>query len=158
MVESSLSSFITFDPATSHFPLQNIPFGTMQHKDGSVTCCTRIGDQVVDLSKLEAAGLFNGEHFSKLTRKDIFAQRYLNDFMELGKDYWHEARVTLQSLFSSSNKALQDNADLLKSCLHAASTVTHTIPVKIGDYTDFYSSKNHAYNVGVMFRGPDNAL
>lgn len=95
-MESSSKSFIAYS-ADHHFPLQNIPFGAfvVPGKENTVHCATRIGDFVIDLAILESKGLFNGEHFSKLGRKDIFAQRYLNDFMELGREFWHEARVTI---------------------------------------------------------------
>lgn len=156
---TNLKSFLDYS-ADTHFPLQNIPFGTFMvpGSDNVVRCATRIGDYVIDLAVLESKGLFNGEHFSKLPRKNIFAQRYLNNFMELGKEFWHEARVTIQKLFSEGNKTIQDDAELMKHAIHKVNEVQLVLPVKIGDYTDFYSSKNHAYNVGVMFRGPDNAL
>jgi fumarylacetoacetase len=72
-------------------------------KGGDLHCCTRIGDFVVDLAEVEAKGLFNGEHFSKLG-KTVFNKSTLNDFIELGKDYWHEARVTLQALYASGSE------------------------------------------------------
>lgn len=75
--------------------------------------------------------------------------------MSLGKDYWHEARVTIQTLFDKDSTL---NEDVKKRALHSPSKVKMHLPIFIRDYTDFYSSKNHAYNVGVMFRGPDNAL
>ena len=94
MESSQSQSFIEY-LATNHFPLQNIPFGAAQFPCGAIHCATRIGDSVIDLGDLEQAGLFKGPHFSKLQRKDIFSQRYLNDFIELGSDCWKEARATL---------------------------------------------------------------
>jgi len=76
--------------------------------------------------------------------------------VSLGKDYWHEARITLQNLFSQGSTSLTE--DVKKRALQDHKLVKNTMPIFIRDYTDFYSSKNHAYNVGVMFRGPDNAL
>ena len=72
MESSNKESFIEY-PAGNHFPIQNIPFGAGEFPDGSIHCATRIGDNVVDLGALEAAGLFKGPHFSKVTRKDIFS-------------------------------------------------------------------------------------
>jgi fumarylacetoacetase len=78
----------------------------------------------------------------------------LNDFISLGKGFWHEVRVTIQNLFAEGSAKINLESD----ALFKANEVKMTMPVHVGDYTDFYSSKNHAYNVGVMFRGPDNAL
>lgn len=104
MVESQnyqpLKSFIPYD-ANHPFPLENIPFGAFVNPSTKEThCCTRIGDYVIDLAVLEQEGLFDGPLFKALERKDIFSHRHLNDFMSLGKDYWHEARVTIQQLFA----------------------------------------------------------
>ena len=113
MVEqSALKSFIEYDE-NHHFPLENIPFGTFIGKDKQIHCCTRIGDYIIDLAVIESKGLFNGEHFSALQKKDIFSQPYLNDFMSLGKPYWHEARVTIQNLFKHhEDKTLVQDAML----------------------------------------------
>ena len=95
MVEShAMKSWITYD-ATHPFPLENIPFGVYASSSGARHCCTRIGEFVIDLAVLESHGLFNGEHFKSLNRTDIFSQSTLNTFMELGRDFWHEARVTI---------------------------------------------------------------
>jgi fumarylacetoacetase len=93
MEGSALKSVIEYSPE-HHFPLENIPFGAFYVPDseGTIHCCTRIGDQVIDLAIIEEAGLFKGDLFSKLDRKNVFAQPYLNDFMSLGRDYWKEAR------------------------------------------------------------------
>ncbi len=77
--------------------------------------------------------------------------------MALGKECWHEARVTIQNLFAKGNNRLMETA-FKDNFMFEAKEVIMQMPVEIRDYTDFYSSKNHAYNVGVMFRGPDNAL
>lgn len=77
--------------------------------------------------------------------------------MSLGKDFWHEARVTIQKLFTKGNEVLIHTA-FKDNFSFDVKDAKMQMPVAIGDYTDFYSSKNHAYNVGVMFRGPDNAL
>lgn len=110
MEPGKLTSFLKYS-SDNHFSLQNIPFGTfcLPSSPDTVHAATRIGDFVIDLAMLEERGLFTGEHFSSLGKK-VFNQRYLNDFMELGKDYWHEARVTIQNLFSESNRVIQDDS------------------------------------------------
>jgi fumarylacetoacetase len=150
MVESSaLQSFIPYD-ASSHFPLENIPFGIFSSGTHEKRVCTRIGDQVIDLSVLFTHGFLKGE-------KNVFKSDSLNEFIALGKDYWHQTRVSIQSLFAKGNNTLHESA-FLEHYAHLYTDVKMQMPIQIGDYTDFYSSKNHAYNVGVMFRGPDNAL
>ena len=150
MVESStLQSFIPYD-ASSHFPLENIPFGVFSAGTLEKRVCTRIGDQVIDLSVLFTHGFLKGE-------KNVFKSDSLNEFIGLGKDYWHQTRVQIQWLFAKGNVTIPESA-FLEAYTHLFSDVQMQMPISIGDYTDFYSSKNHAYNVGVMFRGPDNAL
>lgn len=148
MVESAaLKSSIPYT-SDSHFPLENIPFGVYESPEGPHVC-TRIGDSIIDLAKLESQGVFKGPLAGKT---DIFNQSSLNAFIALGKDAWHEARVTIQRLFTLGYAGRVDFV------WPNASDVNMRLPIKIGDYTDFYSSRNHAYNVGVMVRGPDNAL
>jgi fumarylacetoacetase len=85
-------------------------------------------------------------------------QGTLNGFMGLGKAAWSEARKTIARLLSADEARLRDDADLRAAALVAQSDVTMLLPANIGDYTDFYSSREHATNVGIMFRGKDNAL
>jgi fumarylacetoacetase len=87
----------------------------------------------------------------------VFNQIQINAFIELGKDVWHETRVALQTIFGVENKAKYEEK-ILKGGAHQVSTVRLTMPVFVRDYTDFYSSKNHAMNMGIMFRGKENAL
>ena len=148
-MDSALKSSIPYDE-NHHFPLENIPFGCMKLADGTTHCCTRIGDKVIDLAVLFPH--FKGPKFSTL-QENVFDQPNLNKFSALGKDFRIEARATIQGMF-----AADADGSAYQSALHDADSVTMVMPVKIGDYTDFYSSKNHAYNIGVMFRGPDNAL
>lgn len=88
----------------------------------------------------------------------ITMQQVLNGFMGLGKDAWKETRDTLQRILCSSEGVLRDDSKRQSRCLLKQESVTMHLPANIGDYTDFYSSKNHATNVGTMFRGKDNAL
>lgn len=78
--------------------------------------------------------------------------------MALGKPAWKEARRILQALFSGENPALKDNEELKKTALFSVADAKMHLFANIGDYTDFYSSKIHATNIGTMFRDPKNAL
>lgn len=152
MVESHasagpLQSSIEYTP-DHHFPLENIPFGVFQSPEGP-HCCTRIGDQLIDLAVLESHGLLN--------TSGLFNQPNINKFVSAGSETWHSVRVTLQKLFSKGDETLMQTA-FKDNYLFNSNEVKMLLPIQIGDYTDFYSSKNHAYNVGVMVRGPDNAL
>lgn len=88
----------------------------------------------------------------------VFSQATLNEFMRLGSDAWHEARLRIQQLLSSDEPAIRDDLDLRLEALVLQSDARMHLPAQIGDYTDFYSSLEHATNVGIMFRGADNAL
>lgn len=104
----------------------------------------------------EQAGLFNRTLFSTLNKK-VFAGEYLNEFMSLSRAHWREARETLQSLFAAGS-ALANNQELLNKLVAPSKDILNHLPAKIGDYTDFYSSRAHAFNVGSIIRGPANAL
>lgn len=105
--------------------------------------CTRIGDTLIDLAVLESHGLIDGPLFSKLGKR-IFDKPTINEFISLGQEYWHEARVTIQNLFSLENDRVIHTA-LKDAFAIPAEDVEMRMPIAIGDYTDFYSSKNHAY-------------
>ncbi len=155
--DPELESFVEIHPE-SHFPIQNLPYGVARPLDspgGEPFICSRIGDYVVDLAELEAAGVFDGP---ELDGKRVFGQLTLNDFMSLGRAAWMEARSYLSTLLSADEPALRDNEGLRNRVLKPVSEVEMMMPVDIGDYTDFYSSEQHAFNVGSMFRGPENAL
>ncbi|XP_048375579.1 fumarylacetoacetase isoform X2 [Sphaerodactylus townsendi] len=147
-------SFIHVDE-NSDFPLQNLPYGIFSTKDNPRhRIGVAIGNQVLDLSAVKH--LFDGPVLSK--HHHIFDQPTLNQFMGLGWDAWREARVFLQKLLSANEPILRDNVELRKRVfVPQASAIMH-LPAEIGDYTDFYSSWQHATNVGIMFRGKENAL
>jgi len=147
----ALKSFIEYD-GESHFPLENIPFGCYKSASGKNHCCTRIGDKIIDLADIFSH--FDGPLFKTLT-ENIFDKENLNDFAALGVGFRVEARETIQKLFSETNAA---NKDALAGAVKDVAGCEMVMPVFIRDYTDFYSSKNHAYNIGVMMRGKDNAL
>ena len=144
-------SWIAYDE-TTQFPLENIPFGCFKSATGP-HCCSRIGDTLIDLALIFSK--FTGPNFSTL-KENIFDQDGLNKFMALGKAFRLEARETIQALFTGSRDNLGEDL-IAQACLPVADCEM-TLPCFIRDYTDFYSSKNHAYNIGVMFRGKDNAL
>lgn len=149
-----LRSFIDVDP-DSHFPIQNLPYGAFMTEQGEIHLCTAIGDQVLDLFVLDEEGLFMGP---ELSEQMAFQDSSLNYFMSLGKAAWQEARNTLQNLLSADNPTLRDNDLLRERVFHTQKHVELVFPVEVGDYTDFYSSEQHAKNVGAMFRDPENAL
>ena len=141
-------------PAQSDFPIQNIPFGIFSTADRAARPCTRIGDTVIDLSVLADAGMLNDLSIDLAS----FKAPVLNPLLRYGKQGTRTLRGRLSDLFNSNNGTLRDDAATrAKACLSLASVTLH-LPVHIGDYTDFYSSRQHAYNVGVMFRDPANAL
>jgi len=154
-LNTELRSFITVPPS-SHFPIQNLPYGVFRPSAGlRPRIGVAIGDSVLDLSVLVDSGLL-GE--GRRGSRDSLAQTTLNSFMALGAEAWGETRKTLTRLLSADESTLRDNEGLRQAALHPRARVEMALPAVIGDYTDFYSSREHATNVGVMFRGPDNAL
>lgn len=149
-----LKSFIETD-TDSHFPIQNLPYSAFKAQNGDTHLCSAIGDYIVDLYVLDEAGCFDGP---KLRNKKAFCHTTLNYFMSLGKECWDEARHTLQQLLAKDNPRLRDDDSLRVKVLIPMKDAQLVMPVSIGDYTDFYSSEQHAFNVGKMFRGAENAL
>ena len=149
------TSWVPVDP-TSDFSLQNIPFGVFHDaRNPNPRCASAIGDFVVDLSTAASVGLFAGLPFDT----QVFHDGALNGFMALGRSAWRATRERLQQLLTEGgDSVLRDNDELKSAVLVPLSTVTMHLPARIGDYTDFYSSREHATNVGIMFRGVDNAL
>ncbi|CAN9506859.1 unnamed protein product [Ophioblennius macclurei] len=147
-------SFIKVDPA-SDFSFHNLPYGVfstpdnLKHRIG-----VAIGDQILDLSVIKS--LFKGPVMTR--HQDVFDQPTLNGFMALGYQAWREVRRTLQELLSANESTLRDDISLRSRAFVHQSAATMHLPAEIGDYTDFYSSRDHATNVGIMFRGKENAL
>jgi fumarylacetoacetase len=141
-------------PHASDFPIQNIPFGVVSYGEGPKPA-TRVGDTVVDLSILADFG-----YFDELDIKDlsIFYEPVLNDFISLGKHVRMAVRERLSELFCESCSDLKNNTEACNLALKHLNEVEVLMPIAVGDYTDFYSSIEHATNVGIMFRDPDNAL
>eukprot|EP01006_Ploeotia_vitrea_P040112 TRINITY_DN66403_c3_g4_i1.p1 TRINITY_DN66403_c3_g4~~TRINITY_DN66403_c3_g4_i1.p1 ORF type:complete len:457 (-),score=260.06 TRINITY_DN66403_c3_g4_i1:1489-2859(-) len=143
--------------ADSHFPIQNLPWGVFV-LDGKTHCGTAIGDYALSLTVLAEAGLFDAaQHLDG--GKCFKGQQTLNAFMALGHAAWKETRDLLtQWLRKGGDGSVRDNTELRQKALVLRSKVQMVLPAQIGDYTDFYASKYHATNVGIMFRGKDNAL
>ncbi|WP_322103372.1 fumarylacetoacetase [Paraburkholderia sp. J41] len=142
--------------AQCDFPIQNLPFGVFSSAhDARARAGVAIGDQVADLSVLREAGLL---HLPEHATRDVFTRGALNGFIALGRETWRSVRVQLSALFESGNATLRDNAALRERALIPLEAATLHLPVEIPGYTDFYSSKEHATNVGSMFRDPKNAL
>ncbi|MEH7117371.1 fumarylacetoacetase [Neobacillus vireti] len=139
----------------SHFPIQNLPYGIFQISGGSPCVGTAIGEYVLDLSLIDEAGLLNG---TGVEGKNIFSSPTLNSFMALGHSVWSAVRSKLQYLLDENTPVLRDDINLRNQAFHRMEDVTMLLPAEIGDYTDFYASKEHATNVGTIFRGKDNAL
>lgn len=142
--------------AGSHFPIQNLPYGVFHPKNGgSPRVGVAIGEYVLDLSVIEDTGLLN---IAELQGKEVFKQSTLNAFMTTNRKVWSAVRTRLQNLLSSDESILRDNSTLRDQAFYQQKDVEMLLPAEIGDYTDFYASKEHAMNVGMMFRGKENAL
>ncbi len=148
-----LNSFIDV-AQNSDFPIQNLPYGIFSNtQDGVRRAGTAIGEWVLDLAALEANGYLKIQ-----AGETYFAQSTLNKFIESGKANWSKIRAELQELLSADNAELRDNPALREQVFFKQADVTLHLPVHVPGYTDFYSSKEHATNVGCMFRDPKNAL
>ena len=145
-----LKSFIEVHP-NSDFPIQNLPYGVFSTEPNQKPRVgTRIGDWVVDLSVIDEEKLFDKQY-------GFFVDPTLNRLMSAGRDVWREVRQRLISLLSSDSSPLKNDAMRSRVFLPAKEIQMH-LPVDIGDYTDFYASREHATNVGIMFRGKENSL
>jgi fumarylacetoacetase len=150
-----MRSFIEVSP-DSHFPIQNLPYGVFRLRmGGDAVCGIAIGEYVLDLSVLEEKGFFRK---TNLGTEKVFNKPSLNSFMSKGRETWKQVRTILQMALSDENPMLRDDNDLRKVAFIPMKDVVMCLPAEIGDYTDFYSSKEHATNVGIMFRGKENAL
>lgn len=155
------SSWIEIRPECD-FSLENIPFGVASFGASKTKhCCTAIGDNAVSLSILAEAGLFKDveEQHSNFCAVETFSKSTLNEFMSYPKPVWVAVRLRLIDLFRSNGDDALRSDEKLRSCaIYPLRNLTMHLPCDIGDYTDFYSSLNHATNVGIMIRGKDNAL
>ncbi|WP_108522248.1 fumarylacetoacetase [Bradyrhizobium algeriense] len=150
--DPSLRSFIDVAP-DSHFPIQNLPYGVFSAKDGlAPRIGVAIGDYVLDLWQLAQDCRFD------VVEPAVFAAPQLNPFMALGPKVWSSTRARISELLQHDHPELRDNEKLRKRALVPMADVRLHMPFAVSGYTDFYSSREHATNVGVMFRGKDNAL
>jgi len=151
--DPKLTSWVTI-PADSDFPIQNLPFGVFKTDSLTPRVASRIGDFVIDLKTLYILGYFENLPFHQAD----FDTDCLNLMMKKGKIAVRNLRNRLSKLFSSEHQDLKKNAHHVDQVLVPIQHVEMLLPVQIGDYTDFYSSREHATNVGTMFRDPANAL
>jgi len=124
------------------FPLNNLPYGVFSTTGTAPRCGAAIGDMIVDLAACEALGL--------LDAGGTFSQPQLNGFMALGRAEWDRVRARLTELLAENSGTQLPLVPMAKAQMH--------LPIRVTGFTDFYASKNHAFNVGVLFRGPENAL
>src|ERR1700722_16844549 len=148
--DPALRSFVPVDPA-SDFPIQNLPYGVFSAHGLAPRVGVAVGDYVLDLWALEQDGRLNVE-------VGTFAGPALNFFTQQGPKVWSQTRARISELLRDDHPELRDNEELRKLALVPLADAKLHLPFMVSGYTDFYSSKEHATNVGVMFRGRDNAL
>lgn len=141
-------------PKDSDFPIQNLPFGIFKTKYLSPVAGVAIGNFVLDLVYLHENGFLDGLGLPP----GIFNQRFLNDFIGLGKLKTREVRERISELLQHDHHELKNNVGAREIALIPMNEVQMLMPVRVPNYTDFYSSEEHATNVGSMFRDPKNAL
>ena len=137
-------------PQNSDFTIYNIPFGIFSNNNSNKRVGIAIGDAVLDLAVVAKAGIFKDLNFDT----SVFEANTLNDFISLGKEVTTMVREVTQQELCNENSVLRTTENVLI----AQNEVTMHLPISVGDYTDFYSSIEHATNVGMMFRDPTNAL
>ena len=153
-VDPAVRSFLPVAP-DSHFPLQNLPYGVFSPTPAAGRrIATRVGDWIVDLAVIEDAGLLADAGLPR----GIFSHPVLNPFMDVRPEQRRAVRRLLHGLLRADEPTLRDDAVLRGRALLPAEGVVMHLPVLTRDYTDFYSSREHATNVGIMFRGKENAL
>lgn len=148
-----MKSFVEYS-SNSDFSIHNIPFGVTVFNKEFIGCCTRIGDQIIDLATLYDLGYF--EDIEGLN-DNIFEAYTLNEFIELGKPVTNAVRLKIQELLLEGS-ILSKDEKTIEEAFYDVDQVKMMMPVHIPNYTDFYSSIEHATNVGKMFRDPANAL
>jgi len=145
----SLKSWIEVE-ANSDFPIQNLPFGIFKTNNKTPRVGVAIGSKIIDLLELSKAGFIKVD-------EELLDNLYLNDLMAKGKKFATKLRNEISVLLNEDNADLKDSAQRGKIVINAKEAEM-LMPVKVGDYTDFYSSRDHATNLGILFRDPENAL
>ncbi len=153
MSSNTRKSWVTVE-GDSDFSIYNIPFGIIKNNALSPRVASRIGDLAIDLLSLFQSGLLDNLGYEE----EDFSQNRLNAMMLKGKEANRNLRIRIQELLTEGNSELQSKEELAATVLIPIANVENELPIKIGDYTDFYSSIEHATNVGTMFRDPNNAL
>lgn len=151
----SATSWVASANAPDHdFPIQNLPYGAFRTAGQGARCGVAIGDVVLDLSVLEQAGLLDAGG-----PQPVFRQPNINAFMALGLDAWTRIRTRLTDLLAADgDTVLRDDAALRDRALLPVSAVELLLPIAVAGYTDFYAGRQHAFNIGTILRGPENAL
>ncbi|NNM60499.1 MAG: fumarylacetoacetase [Legionellales bacterium] len=151
----SLQAFLPV-ASDNHFSLHNLPYGIFSLPNAPYKRVgTIIGEYVIDLAMLEQHGLFKNCYDPALF---LFNQPSLHTFVSQKKNLQQQVRQTLQYLFSAQTPILRDNETLCQAALHHQAEVIMHLPGQIPNYTDFYSSIDHARNTGKLFRDKDNPL
>ena len=151
--DPSLRSFIDVNPA-SDFPIQNLPYGVFSTTASPAPRVgVAIGNYVLDLAAIESHGLVG-----IAAARGVFAQPSINAFMALGPRLWSQIRARISELLRHDNPELRDNGALRALVLVPMAKVKLHLPIAVAGYTDFYSSREHATNVGTMFRDKSNPL
>ena len=141
-------------PADSDFPIQNLPLGIFKTDSLAPRVGVRIGDSILDLKTLHVLGYLDNLPFTL----DVLDASSLNGLMKKGKLASRRLRDRISDLLNKQNAELQNNTHHVEQVLIEEASAEVLMPIEIGDYTDFYSSREHATNVGTMFRDPNNAL
>ena len=142
VVQPLRSRIAAANHADCEFPIQNLPYGVFSTPNAAARCGVAIGDMILDLAECERRGLVDAE--------GTFARPQLNDFIALGREAWDRTRARLTQLLA---EGAEEDLPLV-----AMADATLHLPIRVTEFTDFYASRNHAFNVGVLFRGPENAL
>jgi fumarylacetoacetase len=151
--DATLRSFVPVDPA-SDFPIQNLPYGVFSTSSSPTPRVgIAIGGSILDLAVIEREGLID-----LAPARDVFAHASINAFMALGPNVWSATRARISEILRHDNPQLRDNKPLRDRALVPITQARLHLPIAVAGYTDFYSSREHATTVGVMFRGKDNAL
>jgi fumarylacetoacetase len=148
-----MKSFINYN-SDSDFSIHNIPFGVAVFNREYIACATRIGDIVIDLATLFDLGYFDD---LEGLQENVFEAYTINEFIELGKPVTNKVRLKIQELLLEGSLLSKDER-ALEECFYNLDEIQMMMPLHIPNYTDFYSSIQHATNVGMMFRDPANAL
>lgn len=141
-------------PKDSDFSIYNLPYGIFKHNESDPEVGVAFGNYILKISALADRKLFSSLSDNN---SNVFKSQSLNAFISLGSNVWKNVRKTISALLEEGS-ILDKDLDLKEQVIIPMQDCTMLLPVEIGDYTDFYSSMEHATNVGSMFRDPNNAL